>query len=220
MQGSITASLKRCHKVKERKLILMRYNVIAIEREYASGGREIGEKLAERLGIPCHGHDILEKAARKTGLSLGELSNLEESMTGSLLYNFSMLADITAGRSVESTKAQKLALVESDIIQNLSLSPCVIIGRGAAGLLKDRESALKVFIHADYETRIERAVDIYQNDFMQAEKVLHQQDKRRANYFKAATGVEWKDTDIYHLFLNSGKLGVDLAVDILHASIK
>jgi len=204
----------------ERKLILMRYNVVAIEREYASGGREIGEKLAKRLGIPCHGYDILEKAAIKTGLPLGELSNLEESMTGSLLYNLSMLADITAGRSVDSTKAQKLALAESDIIQDLSLSPCVIIGRGAAGLLKDREGALKVFIHADHETRIERAVDIYRHDSTQAEKVLRRQDKRRSDYFKAATGVEWKDTDIYHLLINSGKLGVDLAVDILYTLIK
>jgi len=198
----------------------MRYSVIAIEREYASGGREIGEKLAKRLGLPCHGQDILEKAAVKTGLPLDELNELEESITGSLLYSLSIFADMASGRGMDLTRAQKLALAESDIIRDLSLKPCIIIGRGAAGLLKDKDNILKVFVHAGFDVRVKRAVEIYGIDPKQADSILRRYDKRRITYFKAATNVEWRDADIYHMLLNSGKLGIDPAVDILHAAVK
>lgn len=198
----------------------MRYSVIAIEREYASGGREIGEKLAEKLGIPCYGQEILEKAAAQIGLPVDELSFLEESMTGSLLFSLNMLASVTSGRGVDLTKAQKLALVEADIIRDISTNPCVIIGRSAAGLLKDNDNALKVFIHADFETRRERAVGVYRIDPDLTESVLRRNDRRRADYFKAATGAGWKDAKTYHMLLNSGKLGINPAVDILYSAVK
>lgn len=197
----------------------MKYSVIAIEREYASGGREIGEKLAERLGIPCYGYEILEKAAVKTGLPLQELAALEESITGSLLYSLSMFADITSGRDVGMTSAQQLALAESDIVRELAFSPCVIIGRGSAGLLHDRANVLKAFVHADVDVRIQRAIDVYGIDPKQAESALRRCDKRRTGYFRAATSLAWSDASIYHLFLNSGKLGIDAAVDILYAAV-
>lgn len=198
----------------------MRYNVIAIEREFASGGLEIGEKLAEKLGIPCYGQEIFEKAVAKIGLPSHELNDLEESVTGSLLYSLNVLADVASGRNMDLTRAQKLALVESDIIRELSLNPCVIIGRSSAGLLKDKDTTLKVFIHADSDVRIKRAVEIYGIDPKQAESILRRYDKRRTNYFKATTNVEWKDAGTYHMFLNSGKLGIDSVVDILCTAVK
>lgn len=194
---------------------IVRYNVIAIEREYASGGREIGEKLADKLGIPCYGREILEKAADKIGMSIHELSQLEESMTGSLLFSLNMLANFTAGRGADLTWTQKLALAEADIVRDLSLNPCVIIGRSAAGLLSDKDRALKVFIHADYDARIKRAVEIYGIDPNQADSELRHKDRHRANYFKTITGLEWKDLNAYHMVLNSGKFGIDAVVDII-----
>jgi cytidylate kinase len=197
----------------------MNYRVIAIEREYASGGREIGQRLAGRLRLPCHGHDILEMAAEKTGFSQSELSKLEESMTGSFLYTLNLLADISSGKAADLTMTQKLALAESNIIRDLVLNPCVIIGRGAAGLLKDKTSALKVFIHADHDTRIKRAIDVYGIHQKEAEATLRRYDKRRSNYFVTTTGVEWKDENNYHLFLNSGKLDMDTIVELLYTAV-
>lgn len=198
----------------------MKYSVIAIEREYGSGGREIGEKLAEKLQIPCYGQEILERAADKLGQPIEELRALEESMTGGLLFSLNMLASITSGRGAELTNAQKLAIAEADIIRDLSINPCVIIGRSAAGLLRDNDNTLKVFIYSDLSARINRAVKSYRLAPEQAEPVLRRFDRRRANYFKAAAGISWHDANTYHMFLNSGKLGVDTVVNILYSAVK
>lgn len=199
----------------------MRYNVIAIEREYASGGNEIGEKLAEKLGIPCYGQEILEQAAAKLNLPPQRLLEIEESITGSFLYSLIVFAHISSGQSTDIAPLdQKLAFVEADIINNLSLSPCVIVGRGASVLLKDKVKSLKVFIHADLKTRLERANAVYGIDKKQAESVLRRCDKRRGNYFKVTTNEEWKSMDVYHMFLNSGKLGIEQTVDILYEAAK
>ena len=198
----------------------MRYKVIAIEREYASGGREIGEKLAQRLGLPCYGQEIIVKAAEKLGVSPGELSALEESVSGSLRYSLSILADISSGRNADLPRSEKLALMETDIVRQFAAEPCVIIGRSAAGLLRDNEKAFKVFIYADREARMARAINTYQIAPKQAPVVMQQYDKRRSNYYRYAVGVDWKDAATYHLFLNSAKLGIDRTVDVLYDAVK
>jgi cytidylate kinase len=195
----------------------MKYNVIAIEREYASGGREIGEKLAIRMEIPCYNQEILEKAAVKLNLPAESLTDAEEKITGSLLYNMSALTNLRTTKETDYfSLEQRLAYAEIGVIKNLTINPCVVIGRGAAALLKDKVNVLKVFIHADHEARIERAVNVYGIESKQSESILRRFDKRRAAFFKATTSTEWKDADIYHMFLNSGKLGIDPAVDVLY----
>ena len=201
-------------------MISTRYSVIAIEREFASGGSEIGGKLAEKLGFPLYGQEILEKAAEKLNLPVKYLSQIEESMKGSLLYSLAAFANVSSGNETDLLMLeQKLAFTEADIIRNLAMNPCVIIGRGAAALLKDRANALRVFIHADNNTRKDRAINVYGIDPKQSESILRRNDKRRANYFVATTEREWKDADVYHLFLNSGLLGIDPAVNILCAAV-
>lgn len=197
----------------------MRYNIVALEREYASGGLEIGEKLAARLGIPCYGKEILERAAKRLGVSAGELQYLEEHMTGSLLFSLNMFASYTSGEGADLTKTQKLALTESEIIKELALEPCVIVGRSAAGLLKNHDKVLKVFINADIGDRINRACHTYGADPQHAESILRRSDKRRSGYFRTVTGSDWRDPGIYHMILNSAKLGIDAIVEILYQSI-
>lgn len=196
----------------------MLYNVIAIEREYASGGREIGEKLAARLGIPSYGQEILKEAADRVGLSLDEAGELEESMTGSLLFSLHMYASVLSGKGGDLTKAQKLAFAQADVVREAALHPCVIIGRSAAGLLRDHDNALKVFIYSDVRARIRRAVEVYGLAPEHAESALRRLDRRRAGYFKSTAGVGWHDADAYHMFFNSGKLGIDPVVEALYTS--
>jgi len=198
----------------------MDFSVIAIEREYASGGREIAGKLAERLNLPLYGQEILEKAAGKLNLPVKYLSEIEESIRGSLLFTLATFANYTTGGEADLLMLeQKLAVAEAEVIREYALSPCVILGRGAAALLKDRANTLRVFIHADYDSRKERAVGAYGIELRLAESTLRRNDKRRANYFAATTEREWKDADIYHLFINSGALGIDRAVDLLCAAV-
>ena len=110
---------------------------------------------------------------------------------------------------------QRLAVAESEIIKTLAYDPCVIVGRGAAAALKE-EHVLKVFIHADRNRRAARAVNQYGVAPKQAESFLSRCDKRRADYFKFTTATNWKDADIYHLCLNSGKLGIAQCVEVLY----
>ena len=195
----------------------MKYKVIAIEREYASGGSEIGEKLGDKLGIPCYGYEILEKAAAKLNVSVEYLRNAEENITGSLLYGLAAFANAAAGKEFDLlVTEQKLAMVEAEVIKELALSPCIIVGRGASSIFADDDKVLKVFIHSDRKARVERAIEVYGHKPKQAESVLNHNDRRRANYFKATTQKEWKDDDVYQLILNSGKLGIDQAVSILY----
>ena len=160
---------------------------------YASDGLEIGEKLAETLGVPCYGKEILAKAAERLSLPVDQLTKIEESATGSLLYSLAAFANSATGRSEDLLSLeQRLAMTEADIINELSYNPCVIVGRGACALLKDKENVLKVFIHADMETRVERAVNQYGVYINQVESVLQRHDKRRATYFMITTNMGWK----------------------------
>ena len=198
----------------------MRYNIVAIEREYASGGREIGDKLAEKVEIPCYGEEILEMAAKKLNMPHNQLREAEESITGNVLFGLAAYANLTSGQDLDLLKLeQKLAITETEIIRGLSVNPCVLIGRAASALLNNK-NVLRVFIHADHRTRIDRAISTYGIDPKQAESVLQRYDKRRANYFKATTEKGWKYPDIYHMSLNSGLLGIGQVVDILYTTIE
>ena len=199
----------------------MSYSIIAIEREYASGGNEIAEKLAAKLGIPCYGHEILERASEKLQLPIERLTDAEENITGSFLYSIAAFSSAASGGSAEYLSLeQSLAFTEADIIRSLAYEPCVIVGRRACALLKDRTDTLRVLIYADKGARIDRAVEFYDVSPQQADAVLRRQDKRRANYLKVTTNTEWKDPDIYHIFLNSCRLGIDRVADILHMAAK
>lgn len=198
----------------------MEYSIIAIEREYASGGSEIGEKLAEKLQIPCFDHQILEKAAILMGKPVEALREVEESITGSLLFGLNMLANVRSGKRPGLTTTQELAIAEAQIIQEMATQPCVLVGRGAAGLLKNNPKVLRVFIIADHQARVNRAIQIYGIDPKEAEATLRTFDKRRSNYYKVVTGFEWKNSDNYHMVLNSAKLGIELVIDVLHKVVK
>ena len=139
----------------------MKYNVIAIEREYASGGQEIGRRTAEALGIPCYGREILEIAAQRGGRSPEYLEQLEETATNSLLYSFYRISQQSAQGNMLSNE-DALYLAEWKIIQELAdQGPAVFVGRCASYVLKRRKDLLSVFVRAGVDFRVERAVREY-----------------------------------------------------------
>ena len=201
--------------------VKMKYHVIAIEREFASGGQEIGSKVSEKLGIPCYGREILRMAAREKGTNLEYLEGIEEKATGSVLYSMYMIASMTnMARGSALSSESELFLAESEIIRRLTQTPAVIVGRCAVDALKDRRDVLRVFIHAGADLRRRRAVEVYHMDPGNVDNVLRRADKRRAGFYKANTGCSWRDMNNYHIVLDSGLLGIDKCADILEACVK
>lgn len=198
----------------------MKYNYITIEREYASGGTEIGEKLAGKLKVPCYGREILESVARENGTTPEQIQGLEESANGSLLYSIAMAAQVITGESSGLTQENALYLAEARTIYNYAhQGNCVIVGRCASWVLKDREDVLNVFIHADPAYRKKRAIETYHDNPARIENLLKKYDKRRSNYYSSNTGKKWDDKRGYHLILDSGRLGIDRCVEIIKASL-
>lgn len=199
----------------------MKYRVITIEREYASGGSEIGEKLSKALGIPCYGKEILEIVAQRMGTTPERLQHLEESATNSTLYSLAMISKIVSGESNGLSEESQLYLEEAKLIDELvKKGPCIIVGRCAGWILKERKDVLNIFIHADFESRKKRAVEVYGEDSQRVDYLLKKYDKRRSNYYSANANVKWDDKSRYHMVLDSNKLGIGPCVDILEAAVR
>lgn len=197
----------------------MEYNIIAIEREYASGGMEIGKKIAKRLNIPFYGEEILRRVALKQGKSLDALRMLEERATGSLIYSLNMLSRASFGKTTGLSDAASLKRAENDVIRELAeRGNGVIVGRCAGSVLSDRKDVLKVFIHAGHDERRKRAVEQYGISPSEDEDTLTRYDKRRSTYYIANSNSRWGDKSEHHLILDSGVLGIETCVNIICAA--
>lgn len=184
----------------------MKFNYIAIEREYASGGSEIGKKVSELLDIPCYGREILEITAKRHNVSVEYIEELEENTSGSFLYSLYRMSDMTGS----PTASETVNVEEINVIRELAGNgPAVFVGRSAAVALYQKYPVLKVLVHASEEFREKRAHDIYGIEKNNLKSVIKSYDKRRAAYYKANFGREWKDYGGYDLVLNSSVLGTD-----------
>lgn len=194
----------------------MKFNYIVIEREFASGGRDIGKLVADKLNIPCYGREILEKAAERENLSVEYVEELEEGSTGSFLYSLYKISGMTNGSAGNATASEKLNSAEINIIRELALcGPTVFVGRSAALALSDKKDVLKVFVHANTDFRIDRACSVYGLEENTVKNVLKKYDKRRSNYYKMNSGKYWKEISNYDLILDSSVLGIEKAASII-----
>ena len=194
----------------------MKYNIIAIEREYASGGNEIGKLVAKKLGIPCYGYEILELAAEHYNTSPERLEHLEETATTSFLYSVYMMSQEPTGIINTIPREDTLNIVENKIILDIaSKGPAVFIGHCAGYVMKNRHDLLNVFVYRDTNKRLKRAIENYGIEEAKADSVLKKYDKRRANYYSANTGEKWNDIKNYHMALDSGKLGIEACAEMI-----
>ena len=194
----------------------MKYRIITIEREYASGGSEIGERVGMDLDIPCYGQEVLERAAERTQTVPERLIHLEETTSNSLLFSLGMANRVALGERDGLTEEGELYVVEEQVIQDMALQgPCVIVGRCAGWILREREDVLRVFIHADREFRKKRAMQEYAIEERKVENVLKRFDRRRSNFYSANTCMRWDDNRGYDLVLDSSSLGIKACVDVI-----
>ena len=188
----------------------MSNRVITISREFGSGGRTIGKLVAEKLGIPCYDAELIEKIAEQSGYSAEYIKQEVEYGTGG------WLSAVFADRSTGLTNQDKMFSIQSRIIEELANEgPCVIVGRCADFVLRDKADCLNVFIHASMEKRAERIVKEYGERAESPEKRLKEKDKRRAAYHRFYTDMKWGHAQNYHVCLDSGEFGIEKCAEII-----
>ncbi len=196
----------------------MAHKVITISREFGTGARTIGQKLAAELGYAYFDRAIIQMAADKSGLSPEFIEKNEEKTTNSFLFNIANSAYISSGMNLQYTTPvnDKAFLAQSEVIRELAeKGNCVIVGRCANYILSEHPELLRVFVRADKEDRIRRIVEEYGYAAKTAESELNKIDKGRANYYKYYTGSAWKNMDNYDLCISTSKLDVAHAVALL-----
>lgn len=187
--------------------------VITVSREYGSGGRYVGRLIADKLGIKFYDKEFVTKLAQETGLSEEYIETMEQKRE--------KLEGLNSGYSVGMNNSDELFIKQTELIEKLAeQESCVIVGRCADFILKDKNNVVKVFIYGDMSDKIERAVNFYGIQKDKAEKEIKRIDKLRANHYKYYTEREWKEYSNYDICLNSDILGVEKTAQIVCDLVK
>ncbi len=198
--------------------------IITISRQYGSFGKEIGEKVAKNLNIPYYDKEILNLAAKESGICKELFIQNDEKPTNSLL--FSMVTGMRGMGELNSVYMDmplnhKLFLAQFDTIKRIaSQGPCVIVGRCADYVLKDNPNALKVFIYGDLEKRIQDIMEEYTLEYKQAKEIVQKNDRQRGSYYSYFAGDDWGKKENYDICLNSSKITRDFAANIIEEYAK
>ena len=195
----------------------MAKRIIMISREFGSGGRFIGEEVAKKLGIAYYDKNIIGQIAEKSGLSPEYIQENAELSPKKGLFAYAFSGRDITGKSVEDMvyEAQRniiLELAEKEL--------CVIIGRNADYILKDRDDVLNVFIHGDMPEKIKRITGLYNVEEKEAVKMMADTDKRRRTNYNFYTDQNWGKASNYTLCLNSSQLGYDRCEMIIMECVK
>ncbi len=198
--------------------------VITIGRQYGSGGRHIGEMLAEKLGIPFYNEELITLAAQKSGMAHHVLGEADETATNSLLYTLAMGSSVwgaNAGIVYDMPINDKLFVTQSDVIKELAdKGPAVFIGRCADYVLHDYPNLIKLFIYAPLEFRMQHIAELHAVTPEKAKDLIIKTDKRRANYYNYYTGQKWGKHENFDIAMNSARLGIDMTADTLYEYVK
>ncbi len=188
--------------------------VITISRQYGSGGRIVGKKLAEALGIPFYDNELITMAAEKTGLSVECFKDAEKTSIGNLFFSLTSLTPSLD--SVGLPLNEKIFLVQSQVIKEVAAAgACVIVGRSANYVLQDHPNVINIFLQADLPDRVKRAIETYHQQPEGAEAMVVKTDKRRANYYNYFTGGKWGKAENYDLILNTSRMDLDKIVEVI-----
>ena len=198
----------------------MANKIYTIGREFGSGGKKVGEKLAAKLGIKLYDKELLQQAAKDSGFCEEIFENHDEKPTNSFLYSLVMDTYSVSGYSVapflDMPLNHKVFLAQFETIKKIAeRESCVIVGRCADYALSDNPDCINVFIHADMDKRIKNVsknLNITEN---KARDIINKTDKQRASYYNYYTSKKWGDSKSYNLSLDAGKLGTDNCVEMI-----
>ena len=190
----------------------MAKRIITISREFGSGGRFIGEEVARKLGIAYYDKNIISQIAEKSGLSPEYIQENAELSPKKGLFAYALAGRDITGKSVEDMVYEAQRKVILDLAKK---EPCVIIGRNADYILKDRDDVLNVFIHGNMPEKIQRITDLYNVEKQKAVKMMEDTDKRRKTNYNFYTDQNWGKASNYTLCLNSSQIGYDRCEKII-----
>ena len=190
----------------------MEKRIITISREFGSGGRFIGEEVAKKLGIAYYDKNIINEIAEKSGLSLEYIQENAELSPKKGLFAYAFAGRDITGKSVEDMVYEAQRKVILDLAEK---EPCVIIGRNADYILKDRDDVLNVFIHGDMPEKIHRIIHLHNVEEQEAVRMMADTDKRRMTNYNFYTEQKWGKASNYTLSLNSSQLGYDRCEKII-----
>lgn len=198
--------------------------IIAINRQYGSGGKEIGTKLAKDLGIPIYDQEIPEMAAKKSGIRKDYFEKVDEKPTDSFLYALAMNTfsmNGTVNPFDNTLSSDRLFNIQAEVVQEIAKEgPCVIIGRCGEYILRDEPGCISVYICSPMEKRVERITRLYNLSPKEAQKKIMSIDKKRDSYYGYYAGKDWRACASYNLSIDSGILGIDNAVELIKKYIE
>ncbi len=193
--------------------------VITIGRQFGSGGRVIGEKLAESYGIKYYDRELLARAAKESGFCEEILMNHDERPTNSFLYNLvidTYSFGYNSSSFVDMPISQKVFLAQFDTIKKVAEEgPCVIVGRCADYALESRTNVINLFIYADHDYKVKRIMEQYDLDENKAVEMINKKDKQRQSYYNYYTNKKWGKAESYDLCINSAILGIEGSVKLI-----
>lgn len=193
--------------------------VITIGRQCGSGGKKIGQMLAEKMGVKCYDKELLSRAAKESGLCEELFETHDEKPTSSFLYSLVMdtySLGYTTSAYMDMPINHKIFLAQFDTIKKLAEEEsCVIVGRCADYALADYPNTASVFITGEDKDKLERLKEMYKVDDSKAKDIMVKTDKKRASYYNYYSSKKWGDSRSYDLCINSTALGMDGCVDII-----
>ena len=199
----------------------MEKKIITISREFGSGGRTIGHMVAEKLGIPFYDKELVDHIAMESGFAPKFVEEHGEHAPGKSLFAYAFAPQGVPGIMNGLSTADFLWNIQCNVILQLAeKGPCVIVGRNADYILKDREDALHAYIHADMDYRADRIVRLYGESEKSPEARLQEKDKRRKVNYQHYTGRIWGTAQNYDICLNSGTIGLEACADIIVNMVK
>ncbi len=194
----------------------MAKNIITISREFGSGGRTIGHQVAEALGIPFYDKELVDQIALESGFAPKFVEEHGEHSPGRSIFSYAFAPQGIPGAMNGLSTADFLWNIQCNVILQLAeKGPCVIVGRNADYILKDRPDCLHAFIHASMESRADRIVRLYGESEKTPQARLTEKDKRRKVNYQHYTGRTWGLAQNYDICLDSSVLGIETCTDIL-----
>ena len=198
--------------------------IITIARQYGSGGKTIGQMLANDLGIPFYSREILRLASDDSGIREELFNQADEKLRSNPLFGASKkvyTGGLISPESDDFVSSENLFNYQAKVIKELAeKGSCVIVGRCADFVLKDRADEVSVFVHAPADYCMERAMERNDMSRKEMEKFIAKTDKYRGDFYHYYTGNVWNDARNYDLCLNSSKLGFEKCVEEIKAYIK
>ena len=193
--------------------------IITIGRQFGSGGREIGEKVAEHFGIKCYDKELLARAAKESGFCQEMIESHDERPTNSFLYNLVMETysfGYNASSFMDMPISHKVFLAQFDAIKKMAdEAPCVIVGRCADYALSEYKNCLNLFIYGNEECKVKRIMDKYDVSEQKAREMMRKNDKQRQSYYNYYSSKKWGRADSYDLCLNSSKYGIEGSIQLI-----